>query len=77
MEPLGYGLEATIPHRMISNVTVDLPSGLGGNFSGGEFNIRPADADMGDPITLSLRIMAEDKVMASYPVPLKEQTSGP
>ena len=32
---------------------------------------------MGDPITLSLRIMAEDKVMASYPVQLKEQTSGP
>ena len=77
MEPLGYGLEATIPHRMISNVTVDLPSGLGGNFSCGEFNIRPADADMGDPITLSLCIMAEDKVMASYPVQLKEQTSGP
>ena len=77
MEPLGYGLETMIPHRMISSMTVNLPSCLGGNFSGGEFNIRPADAEMDDPITLSLRIMAEDKVVASYPVQLKEQTSGP
>ena len=77
LEAMGYGLETTIPHRMISNVTVDLPSGLGGNFSSGEFNIRPADTEMDDPIALSLRIMAEDKVMASYPVKLKEQTSGP
>ena len=77
LEPLGYGLESTIPHRMISSVTVDLPSDLGGNFSGGEFNIGPADTELDDPITLSLRVMAEDAVVASYPVQLKEQTSGP
>ena len=77
LEPLGYGLESTIPHRMISSVTVDLPSDLGGNFSGGEFNISPADTELDDPITLSLRVMAEDAVVASYPVQLKEQTSGP
>ena len=28
LEQLGYGLETTIPPRMISNVTVDLPSRL-------------------------------------------------
>ena len=77
LEPLGYGLESTIPHRMISSVTVDLPSGLGGNFSGGEFNIVPVDTELDDPIILSLRVMAEDMVVASYPVQLKEQTSGP
>ena len=77
LEPLGYGLETTIPHRMISSITIDLPSGLGGNFSGGEFNIVPADTELDDPIILSLRLMAEDRVVASYPVQLKEQTSGP
>ena len=77
LEPLGFGLETTIPHRMISRVTVDLPSGLGGDFSGGEFNIFPVDTELDDPIILSLRVMAEDAVVASYPVQLKERASGP
>ena len=77
LEQLGYGLETTIPHHMISSVTVDLPSGLGGNFSGGEFNIFPVDTELDDPVTLSLRVMAEDAMAASYPVQLKERTSGP
>ena len=77
LEPLGYGLETTIPHRMISGMKVDLPSGLGGDFSGGEFNIFPVDAELDDPIILSLRVMSEDAVVASYPVQLKERTSGP
>ena len=77
LEPLGYGLETTIPHRMISGMKVDLPSGLGGDFSGGEFNIFPADTELDDPIILSLRVISEDAVVASYPVQLKERTSGP
>ena len=77
LEPLGYGLASTIPHHMISSLTVDLPSGLGGKFSGGEFNIFPADTEIDDPIILSLRVMAEDMVVSSYPVQLKEHTSGP
>ena len=76
LEQLGYGLETTIPHRIISSVTVDLPSRLGGDFSGGEFNIFPVDTELDDPIILSLRVMAEDAVVASYPVQLKERTSG-
>ena len=36
---LDYGLEATIPSRMISSVVVDAPSGLGGSFTGGEIDI--------------------------------------
>ena len=67
----------TIPHRMISSVTGDLPSGLGGDFSGGEFKIAPADTEIDNPITLSLRVMADDKLVASYPVQLKERISGP
>ena len=77
LEALGYGLESTIPHRMISSVKVDLPSGLGGKFSGGEFKIVPAGTELEDRIILSLRVMAEDMVVASYPVQLKEHTSGP
>ena len=77
LEPLDYGLETTIPHRMISSVTVDLPSRLGGSFSGGEFNIFPVGTELDDPITLSLRVMAEDMLVASYPVQLKEHNSGP
>ena len=76
VEPLDYGLETTIPHRMISSVTVDLPSRLGGSFSGGEFNISPVGTELDDPIILSLRVMADDVVVASYPVQLKERTSG-
>ena len=76
LEQLGYGLETTIPHRMISSVTVDLPSRLDEDFSGGEFNIFPVDTELDDPIILSLRVMAEDAVVASYPVQLKERTSG-
>jgi len=76
LEPLGYGLETKIPHRMISSVTVDLPSGLGGDFNGGEFNIFPVDTELDDLIILSLRVMSEDAVVASYPVQLKERTSG-
>ncbi|MDE2780026.1 MAG: hypothetical protein OXI91_10170 [Chloroflexota bacterium] len=41
LEPLGYGLETTIPHRMISGMTVDLPGGLGGDFSGGNSTSSP------------------------------------
>ena len=77
LEQLGYGLETTIPHHMISSVTVNLPSGLGGNFSGGEFNISPVDTELDDLVTLSLRVMAEDAMAASYPVQLKDRTSGP
>ena len=77
LEPLGYGLATTIPHHMISSITVDLPSGLGGRFSGGEVNIFPANTELDDPITLSLRVMAEDMLVASYPVQLKEHSSGP
>ena len=76
LEQLGYGLETTIPHRMISSVTVDLPSRLDEDFSGGEFKIFPVDTELDDPIILSLRVMAEDAVVASYPVQLKERTSG-
>ena len=76
LEPLGYGLATTIPHRMISGMTVDLPGGLGGDFSGGEFNIFPVDTELDDAIMLSLRVMSQDAVVASYPVQLKERTSG-
>ena len=77
LEAIGYGLEATLPQRMISSVTIDLPAGLGGIFSGGELNIGPATTEMDEPLTLALRIMAEDKLVASYPVYLKERTGGP
>ena len=77
LEAIGYGLEATLPQRMISSVTIDLPAGLGGIFSGRELNIGPATTEMDEPLTLALRIMAEDKLVASYPVYLKERTGGP
>ena len=60
LEPLGYGLETTIPHRMVSGMTVDLPGGLGGDFSGGEISLFPVDTELDDSIILSLRIMSRE-----------------
>ena len=76
-DSLGYGLGVTIPNRMISSVTIDAPSGLGGSFSGGELDIFPSNTRLDEPVTLALDIMDGDKLIASCPVHLTERTGGP
>ena len=76
-DSLGYGLGVTIPHRMISSVTIDAPSGLGGSFSGGELDIFPTNTKLDEPVTLALDIMDGDKLITSCPVDLTERTGGP
>ena len=76
-DSLGYGLAVTIPNRMISSVTIDAPSGLGGNFTEAELNLFPTDTRLHEPVTLALDIMDGDNLIASCPVHLTEGTRGP
>ena len=73
---LNYGLGATIPSCMVSSVTVDAPSGLGGRFTEAEINLLPSSRALDEPIRLALDIMDEDRLIASWPVNLTEQTGG-
>ena len=73
---LNYGLEATIPPRMISSVTIDAPSGLGGSFTEGEINLLPTSTRLDEPVTLALKVMDGDRLLAICPVHLTEQTRG-
>ena len=73
---LNYGLEATIPTRMISSVTVDAPSGLGGSFTEAEIDLLPTSARLDEPVTLALKVMDGDRLLAICPVHLTDQTRG-
>ena len=73
---LNYGLAATIPSGMISSVTVDAPSGLGGSFTEGEINLLPISTKLDEPITIALKVMDGDRLLANCPVHLVERTIG-
>ncbi|MDE0006293.1 MAG: hypothetical protein OXQ29_26690 [Rhodospirillaceae bacterium] len=73
---LNYGLEATIPSHMINSVTVDAPSGLGGSFTEGEINLLPISTKLEEPISIALRVIDGDRLLASCPVHLVERTRG-
>ena len=70
---LDYGLEATIPSRMISSVVVDAPSGLGGSFTGGEIDILSTSRVLEESVTLALEVMDVDRAPSklSSPISLK------
>ena len=73
---LDYGLGATIPSRLISSLVVDAPAGLGGRLTGYEVDILPTDERLDLPIALALDIMDGDRLRASCPIHLTEQTRG-
>ena len=73
---LNYGLEVTIPPHMISSVTIDAPSGLGGNFTGGEVDVLSTSRRLDEIVTLALDVMDGDRLLASCPIHLTEQTRG-
>ena len=73
---LDYGLEATIPSRMLSSVVIDAPSGLGGSFTGGEINILSTSRLLEEAVTLALEVMEGDMLLASCPIHLTEGTRG-
>ena len=76
-EALGYGLEVTIPRRMISSLTVDAPAGLGGTFAEGELSLFPIDTQLQEPVVIALDILDGDNLVASCPIRLIERTGGP
>ena len=73
---LDYGLEVTIPPRMISSVTVDAPSGLGGSFTEAEIDLLSTRTRLDEPVTLALKVLDGDTLLAICPVHLSEQTRG-
>ena len=75
-DALNYGQAVTIPPRMVSSVTVDAPSGLGGSFAGSEIDIHPVNGRLDEPTTLALSLMDGDRLLAVCPVHLAEQTRG-
>ena len=60
---LDYGLEATIPSRMIHSIVVDAPSGLGGSFTGGEIDILSTSRRLEEAVTLALEVMDVDRLL--------------
>ena len=73
---LNYGMGVTIPPSMVSSITVDAPSGLGGSFSEAELSLLPSNEALEEPISLSLDIKDKDRLLASWPVRLTERTAG-
>ena len=73
---LDYGLGVNIPPHLVSNITVDAPAGLGGNFTGGEIDILSTGKRLDDNVTLLLVVMDGERLIASCPIRLTEQTTG-
>ena len=73
---LDFGLEATIPSRMIRSVTVDAPSGLGGSITEAEIILLPTNNTLDEPVTLGLDIRDGDRLISSWPVHLTERSVG-
>ena len=73
---LDYGLEVTIPPRMICSVVVDAPSGLGGSFTEAEVDVLSTSRRLDEIVTLALDVMDGDRLLASCPIHLTEQTIG-
>ena len=73
---LDYGLGVNIPPQLVRNIMVDAPSGLGGNFTGGEIDILSTSRRLEETITLALDVMDGDGLLASCPIHLSERTTG-
>lgn len=76
-EALGYGLAVEIPDQLISNLKIDAPSGLGGDFTGGELKLWPVDTQLDESVPIWLDVIDGDARIGSCSIRLTEQTSGP
>ena len=76
LNALDYGLEVNVPSKMIASISVDAPLGLGGSFPGGELHLFSNDTSLVEPLTIALNVMANDSLVATYPIHLTEQTRG-
>ena len=73
---LDYGLEVNIQPELVRSVTIDAPSGLGCSLTEAEIHLMPTDNRLDEPVTLALDVMEGDRLLASCPIHLTEQTSG-
>ena len=75
-DSLGYGQEVTILDRMISDLVIDAPAGLGGSFTGAELDLFPIDSRLDEPIAIALDVIDGDDLLASCQVHLTTKTVG-
>ncbi len=73
---LDFGLDVTIPAESVNRVTIDAPSGLGGTFTGGKLDLWSTSTSLDNPITLTLDVVKDEKILASCPIHLTQQRSG-
>ena len=73
---MDYGLGVNIPPQLVSNISVDAPAGLGGNFTGGEIDILSTCRKLDETVTLALDVLDGERLLASCPIHLTQQTSG-
>lgn len=71
-----YGLPVTIPPDAVSKFVLDAPAGLGGSFAGSELRIESATVAFDEPLTISLKIIDGDDLVASWPVRVTQKTEG-
>ena len=76
-EALEYGKSVTLPGRVVKEVTLDAPGGLGGDLSGGELSLWPLYTELEESVTLPLDIMDGDDLVISCAMVLTQRTSGP
>ena len=75
-QAVDYGLPVTIPSGAITCITIDAPGGLGGSFASMEVMIGSSEKVLNEPHNLTLNLMEDNEILASWPITLTHGTSG-
>ena len=75
-DSLDYGSGVNIQPDLVKSVTINAPAGLGGSFTEAEIVLLPTNRGLDEPVTLALNLMDDDRLLASCPIHLTEQTRG-
>ena len=74
---LEFGTTSTIPSEFVSQVTTDLPAGLGGEYTGGPFTLGSSTDDELPDLTMFLQVRDnDDGIVAQLPLNLIARSSG-
>ena len=74
---LEFGTPSTIPSEFVRQVTLDLPVGLGGEFTGGFLTLGGSTDDELPDLTIFLQVRdSDDDIVAQLPLNLIDRSSG-
>ena len=73
---MDYGTPVFLPARVLKEVNLKAPGGLGGSFSGGDFELGPANSVNVEPHSIHAEIRNEEEVVASLPLTLQVGSRG-